>query len=275
MRSSLNSYTNYQPRPPVSPPHPSSPNPPSYAQASPQGPSHHSRLNSSVSYLFLHPHPTDSKNYLPLSQTASNSRSFVPAQIVPWGSVGWEAPSSLTEQKGFATQTQASRTSGQQIDGILLECELAGSLTSTRSLQTKLSRQLVLLNSLSPQSNAFSVTCADGSEVMVGRDAVTFYWPREYLGQVYRYGVEDIARLTRMCSTLADRYEGHLKIAWGSYVDKGVTSITSQMLSAFLFGQMPKPHGSSLCSSLFLSVPLCHLVCLVFTSQRTMFHTSY
>eukprot|EP01127_Copromyxa_protea_P011945 TRINITY_DN3063_c0_g1_i1.p1 TRINITY_DN3063_c0_g1~~TRINITY_DN3063_c0_g1_i1.p1 ORF type:complete len:634 (-),score=64.41 TRINITY_DN3063_c0_g1_i1:668-2569(-) len=79
-------------------------------------------------------------------------------------------------------------------------------------------------------------------DVVVGLTSITFHWPKHYLGQSYRYGMEDLVRLGDLCTTLISAHKDHIKIAWGNYVDRGISRITPEMLSNFLFGNFPKPH---------------------------------
>jgi hypothetical protein len=78
--------------------------------------------------------------------------------------------------------------------------------------------------------------------VVISLSAITFHWPRQYLGQSYRYGIEDVIRLGDLCTSLVSSYKDHIKIAWGNYVDRGVSRVTPDMLASFLFGSFPKPH---------------------------------
>eukprot|EP01125_Pyxidicula_operculata_P011673 TRINITY_DN3821_c1_g1_i1.p1 TRINITY_DN3821_c1_g1~~TRINITY_DN3821_c1_g1_i1.p1 ORF type:complete len:927 (+),score=199.21 TRINITY_DN3821_c1_g1_i1:58-2838(+) len=78
--------------------------------------------------------------------------------------------------------------------------------------------------------------------ISIKKEIIMFLWPQQYLGQLYKYGVNDISRLEQLCAQTLASYKDHLKIAWGSYVDKNVKWINADMLSYFLFGQNPKPH---------------------------------
>ena len=103
-------------------------------------------------------------------------------------------------------------------------------------------RTLGLLVDTQDSGRTWTVLCKHNTYLVASRDMVTFEWPQHYLGQRYRYGPEDIERLEAITKSTVNSYKDHLKIAWGSYVDKDVSSISSQMLASFLFGSSPKPH---------------------------------
>lgn len=103
--------------------------------------------------------------------------------------------------------------------------------------------QLVLLTEPSDvQGRCWCAKTRDNKTVVVHLTSLTFHWPQQYLGQSYRYRMEDLIRLSGLCSTLVLSYKDHIKIAWGNFVDRGVNQVTSEMLSGFLFGSFPKPH---------------------------------
>lgn len=100
----------------------------------------------------------------------------------------------------------------------------------------------ILCEPLDPHGRTWTAKTKDQPKVVLNLNSITFHWPQYYLGQSYHYGMEDLTRLGDLCASLVKSYKNHIKIAWGSYVDRGVSKVTPDMLAGFLFGTFPKPH---------------------------------
>eukprot|EP01124_Arcella_intermedia_P031610 TRINITY_DN7184_c0_g1_i1.p1 TRINITY_DN7184_c0_g1~~TRINITY_DN7184_c0_g1_i1.p1 ORF type:complete len:855 (+),score=143.74 TRINITY_DN7184_c0_g1_i1:94-2658(+) len=103
-------------------------------------------------------------------------------------------------------------------------------------------RVLGLLLEPKDSGNSWLVGLKNSEKVVIPKDDLLFEWNHIHMGQLFTYSYEDIARIEVICKENIKTYRDRLKIAWGSYVDKGIKAITAEVLANFLFGSNPKPH---------------------------------